>query len=380
MMDNIKKARARMMITQPFFASLMASTPWIETTDVPTAGTDMKKIYFNPDFFANMPVDEVMGVIAHEVMHIALEHGMRQQSRNHVLWNMACDFAINPILKECGMVLPARHLDDPQFHKMSAGEIYDKLQQMADKARKSGKTGDPTDGAAKSGMPECDPNLQGDLQTPDDGNGDPAEQAKMRQQIQQKVAQAANIARMAGKVPGGLEGLINDILDPKVPWPDVLRDYMLAQVKDDESWSRRNRRFNNIYLPARYSECMDKVVVIGDSSGSMFCQDDLDKMAAEINGVFEMTQPRELRLIWADTRVASDEVFEAGDIVLVAPKGGGGTDMRVPLKYVEQYDPDFVILITDGYTPWPDSVPYPLIVVCTQDATPPDGLGQVVKV
>lgn len=386
MMDNIKKARARMMIGHPFFATLMASTPWVETRDVPTAATDMKHIYFNPDFFADMPVPQIMFVIAHEVMHIALEHGVRLHTRNPVLWNIACDFAINWTLTQCAkntrgtgeMQMPPVGLLDEKYANMSAGQIYEKLLQDAEKARAQGKTGDPTDGEEASGMPGLD-TTHGDLKQPEGGMS-PAEEAKLRQSIQQRVAQAAQSARMAGKVPGALEGMINEILDPKVPWTDVLRDYMMCQVKDDESWSRRNRRFAGIYLPSRYSEKLDRVIVVGDSSGSMFSDEDLGKMAAEINSVFEMTQPREMRLIWADTKVTSDETFEAGDCVLIKPKGGGGTDMRVPLKYVEQYDPDFVILITDGYTPWPDSTPYPLIVVTTSEAQPPEGLAQVVSV
>lgn len=385
-MEKIKKARARMMIGHPFFATLMASTPWVETRDIPTAATDMRTIWYNPDFFEEMDIPEIMFVIAHEVMHIALEHGLRLRARNPILWNMACDFAINWTLDQCAretnshypMKMPSVGLIDPNYANMTADQIYDDLVKRADKARARGKSGDPTDGSDKSGMPGWDEG-NNDLKAPENA-ANPAEQVKLRQSIQQRVAQAAQSARMAGKVPGALESLINQILEPAVPWVDVLRDYLLATVQDDESWSRRNRRFSGIYLPARHSQRMDRVIVIGDSSGSMFSDEDLGKMAAEINGVFEMTQPKELRLIWADTRVASDETFEAGDCVLIKPKGGGGTDMRVPLEYVEQYDPDFVILITDGYTPWPDSVPYDLIVVTTTSAEPPEGLGRVVSV
>ena len=385
-MEKVKKARARMMIGHPFFATLMASTTWVETRDIPTAATDMRTIWYNPDFFDSMDVPEIMFVIAHEVMHIALEHGLRCKSRNPVIWNMACDFAINWTLDQCAqqssslhpMKMPPHGLLDARFADMTADAIYIELMKMADDDQAKGKTGDPRDGANASGMPQWD-DKNDDLRQPENASN-PAEQAKLRQSIQQRVAQAAQSARMAGKVPGALESLINQILEPAVPWVDVLRDYLLATVQDDESWNRRNRRFSDIYLPARFNQRMDRVIVIGDSSGSMFSDEDLGKMAAEINGVFEMTQPKELRLIWADTEVASDETFEAGECVLIKPKGGGGTDMRVPLKYVEQYDPDFVILITDGYTPWPDHVPYDLIVVTTTKAEPPAGLGRVVFV
>jgi hypothetical protein len=47
--------------------------------------------------------------------------------------------------------------------------------------------------------------------------------------------------------------------------------------------------------------------------------------------------------------------------------------------HVMQYDPTLAILITDGYTPWPETdPPYPLIVLCTTNAPVP--IGQVVRV
>jgi hypothetical protein len=59
-------------------------------------------------------------------------------------------------------------------------------------------------------------------------------------------------------------------------------------------------------------------------------------------------------------------------------KHSGGTDMRKPLTYVEQYSPEVVMLLTDGHTPWPElATPFPLIVGCTTDAPCPDCAGVV---
>ena len=66
-------------------------------------------------------------------------------------------------------------------------------------------------------------------------------------------------------------------------------------------------------------------------------------------------------------------------VIKLEPKGGGGTDMRVPLKYAEQFDPKVVVLFTDGYTPWPkEEPPYPLIVCCTTNVEVP--VGQVIRI
>jgi predicted metal-dependent peptidase len=196
--------------------------------------------------------------------------------------------------------------------------------------------------------------------------------------MKQKVAQAANAARLAGKLKGDLARMVTEFLDPKVPWVDVLRDYLLCIVKDDESWSKRNRRFGNIYLPARHSESMGPIVIIGDSSGSIWCSpEELETFATEIQSVADLMQPEHIRLIWADTQVAGETVFERGDTLVFDVKGGGGTDMRVPLEYVEQYDPEVVILLTDGYTPWPTEPDYPLIVCCSTSTNVP--IGNVIR-
>ena len=79
--------------------------------------------------------------------------------------------------------------------------------------------------------------------------------------------------------------------------------------------------------------------------------------ASEIQAVADMVQPEHIRLVWADTQVADEVVFERGEPLKFDVKGGGGTDMRVPLKHFEQYEPEVVILLTDMYTPWPSTAP-----------------------
>jgi predicted metal-dependent peptidase len=373
-MDRMQKARAKMLIKHPFFATLMMATPSVETRDIPTAATDMAKLYYNPDFIDSLPNDElVLFVLAHEVMHIALEHGMRLQGRNPQLWNIAADFAINLVLKDSGFEVWDKCLIDDKYKGMSADAIYEQLRKDCDKAMKQGK---PKPGEKGSAIGDGG-GMIGDIKQPE-GAGDPAAEAKLQRSGQQRVAQAASVARMAGKLNGELERLVGEILDPKVPWKDLLRDYMTRTTKDDETWTKRNRRFQGVYLPTRHSERMGEFIVIGDTSGSIG-QEELDQVAAEVQSVADQVKPERIRVVWADTRVAGEQVFEDGELILMKPKGGGGTDMRVPLEHVEQYEPQVVVLITDGYTPWPDvEPPYPLIVVCTTDVDVP--VGMVVRI
>lgn len=407
-LDNMAKARTRLLLNHPFFASLIMSSPYVMTTDVPTAATDGKKLYFNPDFMDSLTLEENMGVQCHEVLHDALLHVMRLWGRDRFIWNVACDYTINKIVLDAGLKLPKGCLIDDVMGKNSADVNYEILMKKVEDERKKRKErGDKGDGQPKPGdqqgqgdpqdgqggnvpspggsvtdpsqkHPGIKPDILGQDMKEPEGNENPADRAKREQEIRQRVAQAANMARMAGKLPGSLERFINEVLNPQVPWQDYLREYMTKVTKADESWAKRNRRFSDVYLPTRHSERMGEIAVIGDTSGSIGAEE-LNKVGAEIRGIADDCNPERIRVLWADTKVANEQVFEGGEALLFQPGGGGGTDMRVPLAHVEQYEPEVVILITDGYTPWPkEEPPYPLIVVCTTNAPVP--VGQVVRI
>ena len=89
--------------------------------------TDGSRIVYNPAFVDELKPAELEGTLAHEVLHCALGHQCRRGERDPELWNVAADFAINPILIGNGFVLPAGALIDPAFNNLSAEEIYARL-------------------------------------------------------------------------------------------------------------------------------------------------------------------------------------------------------------------------------------------------------------
>ncbi len=380
-MDKVSKARARMLVSQIFFATILLGTPQKESDLNDTAWTDGKVIGFCRAFFDKLTVDAIAWVLCHEVLHIALMHALRRGHRHPLLWNYACDYAINLMLENSGLKMP----DDPdrpgkqlglldrKYANMSAEQIYDQMKQEVDEERK--KRGLPGIEEAITIVFGNGTPMDGDLQeTP---NLDASDKAEIERQVIQKVAQAGNMAKLAGKLAGDLERLFGDILNPKVPWQELLAQYASAVSQDDESWSRRNRRFK-MYLPDRRNVTVKTIGMIGDTSGSI-SGEELTRMVSEGHSIFQGCAPEEFVLLWADTKVAGEQVFKKGDEFLPVPAGGGGTDMRVPLEAFEERDPDVVILFTDGHTPWPKvEPPYPLIVVCTTGVDVP--IGQVVRV
>lgn len=383
-MKLVQKAKAMMLIKHVFFASLLLSTKCEENKRLPTAATDGVKVMYNPDFIEGLgDVQLVMFVLIHEIMHIILKHNIRRGLRDPMKWNIACDFAINWMLKKNGVMVWEHCCCDEKYDGMSAEQIYEEREQEAKKKKGGGGggSGPPSKGKRGEGKPDNgDPGDQGgmgqDVIEPD--VIDAATKAEIESAVAQKIANAANMARMQGKMSADFERLVDGALNPPLPWQALLREFMTSSAKNDESWNRRNRRFHEYYLPTRFSEAMGEIVVIGDTSGSMgdnvFAQ-----IGEELNEIVEQVKPERVRVIWADDHECKlEEIFEPGDDIVLHPKGGGGTDMRKPLIHVEQFDPIVVVLITDGETPWPKSdPPYPLIVCCTTRANCP--VGRVVR-
>lgn len=381
--SKVSKAKARLLMGHPFFATLLLRTKVTITTDIPLAATDGDNIYFNPDFLDLCSVEDTMTVLCHEVGHDSLLHSLRLGQRNADVWNQACDHAINLMLKdqgmECPRSVPGGWLCDEKYKGWSADRIYDDLRRNPPPPPPAGGPGKPGGGPGKPGDGSPRDGLHGDV-LPSKAGSDPVERAKAEQRAKQRVASAANMARMAGKLTGELARMVDDMLETKVLWTDVLRDYMLKVVKSRESWVRRNRRFNNVYLPTRHERKMGPIIFIPDTSGSMW-GDDMEKICSEMAHCAAQTQPESIRVLWADTEVKGEQLFEVAEFEYSAlePKGGGGTDMRAPLRYAEQYEPQVVVLMTDGHTPWPDvETPFPLIVICTTDVNCP--IGKVIRI
>src|SRR5262249_7383811 len=122
---------------------------------IKTMATDGVSLFYNPAFVDTLTAVELQGTLAHEVMHPALQHHTRRGDREARRWNMACDYAINPILIDAGLTLPKDVLVDGRFAGMSAEEIYNRLD-LEDEGSSEGESqqntsADPTSEDAANG-------------------------------------------------------------------------------------------------------------------------------------------------------------------------------------------------------------------------------------
>jgi predicted metal-dependent peptidase len=369
-----------------FFASALLQTKFVEDPTCDTAWTDMTVIGYNPEFIEGLDVPTAKFVIIHELMHILLKHGLRRGNRDPERWNKAADYAINIILKKLGFSIWKWALIDAKYDGMSAEQIYAAREQESGKQGKPSKQGTGGQGQgqpAQGGQPGVKPapeqgGLGGDLRPVPVATAEQA--AAIDHEISKVIARATAIAKQHGVMSGALSAIVGATYEDPVPWEQVLIDYMTACVAQDENWSKRSRRYHDAILPSHKSNGMDELTIVADSSGSMFSKEIFERVAVAVNHIVTVIKPMIVRVVWADDKDCSNiDVFEDGAEVVLHPRGGGGTDMRKPLAYAaEQFDPEVVLLLTDGYTPWPEvETPFPLIIGCTTDAPCPDWAGVV---
>lgn len=362
--DAMIEALSALIGQQPFFASLMLdlmvvrecdSTP--HGTQMPTAATDGRTIYVNPEFFKKLTVQERIFVLAHEVTHVILQHPDRMRKYldlgvgpdlkpwSHPKYNHAADYVINAYLTEIGCgKLPIGGLINPQI---TSAELVDDIY-------------------CKIPDPPEDPESQGwDRHMP--SSGDPLDKAT----IQRSVAQAATAQKSRGTLPAGLQRLVDEILEPQVKWQDHLRRTIVTlQGSDQQTWARPNRRrlavAPHIYWPGRCGTRSGNVGVELDMSGSVG-EEETKIWIGEVGGMLSDVAPEKIYLMYVDAALCGDvhELTDISELRDVAGKaqGGGGTDMTVIFRELEErhLEVEYVIVLTDGYTPFGEDVGIPTI-------------------
>ncbi|MDQ0422327.1 putative metal-dependent peptidase [Peteryoungia aggregata LMG 23059] len=330
--NHILQARTALLWDSPFFGVLSMHLLEVDATDDPTVdtmATDGKHLFYDSKFVLSLSKAEMIFVLAHEIMHNALEHHLRRQNRNPGLWNVACDFAINLELtkafeeaKGVKPKMPAGGLIDAQFEGMSAEEIYRHLQQEIE------QNGHAMAGGVKI-EPEPGPDLGGCGGIKD--ACDPSDEAAVnhaRAELQAQVRGAAMAAEgaQAGSLPGSIQRLIDRLLQPKVDWRAILRKFIDGVATRDYAWSTPNRRLipHRIITPSLVSDSISHLVVAVDTSGSINGEI-LNAFAAEIRAAFGDGAVDRMSVLYADAKVQHVEEFEAGDELDLHPKGGGGT-------------------------------------------------------
>jgi predicted metal-dependent peptidase len=361
-LNNIRKARVKLVLHQPFLASIVLKRTIELDDDVPTAYcTAGGKIVCGTRFVSKLTVAQTVFLLAHEAMHYAMMHHIRRGWRKPRPANIAMDKVINDILvaSKCGDPIPEG--------VFQAGAREFAWEQLYDEQGEEG--GD--DGPYEPG------NGNDDL-SPEGINDVDEEQIA---EIRRELIDARTAAKKEGNMPAGLEKLVEDIVNPKTPWYQLTERFMLQLIKAGVSWRRPNKKYmaqdDEIYLPSYDKEPrMGTLVIQSDESGSIDVVT-TTHWNGHINALIEACKPERVIVLHTDTVVAKAEEFEADDLPIVFKTyAGGGTDMTAGFKWCEDnaVTPDVFVCLTDGYTPFGEPQDYPVLwLITTEDVAAPHG-------
>jgi predicted metal-dependent peptidase len=334
---ELVKARTKLILKSPFMAHLALRCNFKEGGQ--TMSTDGATLFYNREFFLQLEEKQLMGVLAHEILHNVFLHPFRRGDREPERFNVACDYAINSIILEdyCDLLsLPPGALYSPEYRNMTAERIYDLLPNNQE-------------------MPQWG--------TIHDAPKNQAVGLEIEWQIAAKAA--SHSAAQAGYLPSSLRRLC-EIAQPHITWRDVLRNFFTSRVADDYSWHPPHQQYlwRNIIMPSMNQPAMNSVVIAVDTSGSIDFPL-LSKFLSEISGILESCKPSIVYVVYCDHAVAKVDEYTAYDLPLKAePKGGGGTAFEPVFYWVEQegIHPEALIYFTDMYGSFPTVEPtYPVI-------------------
>lgn len=356
-----------------FFSTLALRMTRTPDESIPTAATDGKNLRYNPGFIVSLPDDELIGVIVHEVMHIANKHHCRRGQRHPGRWNIAIDLAINSLLRDAGIPLPSCGVYPGEgafvdFPKGLSGEAYYPMI--------------PED--MGGGEPGSDPGGCGGVVDP--GDGSDAAMAESEADTSVAVAQAHSAAKLRGKSPAFIDRLVEAALEPIVDWRRVLADFLTKQAKNDYRWTPPNRRHvhQGLYLPSIAGEELGEVVIAFDTSGSIG-QDEMARFASEIQGILDAFSCK-VTILYHDCVVAGVQEWRSDEGSLkLDPKGGGGTSHVCVFEWLKAHpevEPVCMVCFTDLYTEFPKQGPDFPVLWCVHNGPekPSAPFGQCVVV
>jgi predicted metal-dependent peptidase len=345
---NKTKGQLFFQKTAGFLGRLLAQVEfqWVNNNPkITTAAISSKTLYWDVEFFLSRTPAQRVTVLAHELWHNGLLHGARMGKRDPKIWNYAGDHVINLRLEEDGYDMSGfDYLMDHRFKGMSTEEVYDILIQE---------------------KPPSNPNdMSGDI-IPCEGPADV-------QDAVGKTVAAVTAARLGGMDPGSLPGEISQVIDeflnPKLPWETLLFNYFNELTTEEYSYSRPNRRYEDPLLPGKSGRNgLEHLIYYQDISGSI-TDENIVRFNSELKFVWEEFQPQKMTVVTFDTKIHDIYVFEEGDdFHKIEITGRGGTDLRDVYKHMKKEAPNAAVIFTDLEVRIPPNPGIPIIWVCTDN-------------
>lgn len=384
-------SRMRLLNNHGFYGLLLMHMIFGLTEECETACTDGVRIEFNPDFLESLSDSELDFVLMHEILHVVLQHCMRNGDRQPERFNIACDIVVNSnILLENKMDKRSitlqkwgenMHLapDGKEGYEYTAEQVYEMLPPVTGNPIKGSGSGNGAGGTKRnnsSGGSAMGRAQQKQGKAPTKASWDDhakwgmlEEDDTLRDVWVKQLAETCEAVKIRdpsnsrGLLPAFAQRMLDELKEPQTDWRAILNEFVQMEI-NDYSFSPPDRRFQDspFFLPDfnewGESNKVSDILFMMDTSASVS-----DKMMtaaySEVKGAIDQFDGN-LKgwLGFFDAAIYEPVPFESVDELLdIRPRGGGGTDFQIIFEYVHKHmeddPPACIIILTDGYAPFP---------------------------
>jgi predicted metal-dependent peptidase len=370
---RIRLAQERMATKYPFHIALfgrmhIVASPPVGTMAVQAEGDQLALLY-SPDYMLRISIDELVGVLLHEVLHVLFGHlsMTAEDYPNQAALTIAQEVTVNEYIVEPLPGKPVLLKDYPMLPPgESTEERYRRLENIIPDAQ-SIKTLDNHHlwGGA------------GDAQT-------------VRQAIEEALALAGpdNVPaelrdiladQGIGDVAGNQLERVSKDRRGSIDWRTLLRRYVGQVLERRPTYTRPPRRFPQLVgiVPGQARQPgKPKIMAVIDTSASI-TPELLTLIDSELH---HLAKNNEVLVVECDCRMGRVYAYDRRD-GLRDVQGRGGTDLRPPFEsvFLRQHQPDLVVYLTDGCGPAPENKPrIPVIWCLVPGGQVPTGWGRII--
>lgn len=328
-----------------FYLHMLSQCKIAYSKEIPTAGVMFKRDHYdlliNPEFLKSLSIEERLGVIKHEMLHILNGHLTTQleEERNPTGWNLATDCAINQMIQK--EHLPQGGITPETFpiktkcpENKSAVQYYDMLDI------------DPED-EHKQDLGEN----AGDHSIWEKSEGDSQIAKDIAKAMAEKSAESTLNSSNPGNLPGEYSNWIELLSTPnEVNWKQVLRSIVgNKRANRRKTILRRDRRNPNYeHIKGKTKDRIFELLVVSDVSGSV-SNEALVSLWNEIVQIIKVTNTP-TTLIQIDTEPYEPQELKK-NVTKLERKASGGTVLAPALEKAKERNVhyDAIVVTTDNY-------------------------------
>lgn len=337
-------AMLHLLLKQPFYGYVAASVTPSESEDVATikmVNDSALKLLYNKEWYESISSEKAIGVIIHELLHIILMHPYRRESREKLLWTIACDMAVNEhispdLLPEASVTVEAIAKDiREKIPKLKSAEFYYDVISKDESRFSFFELKDNIRVVLKSGL-----ELIANKEMEDESSE--INKSALKSMLSELIEQA----QFEGEIPGEISSLISDIYKTgDVNWRNVLRRFLTGKGKiiKKKSFKRESKRFEG--LPGNKRILGIDALIALDESGSI-SEKQLSQFYGELQKIKKLTGAT-LRITQFDTACTAPITIERYIREKKRLKSGG-TDYRPVFELADHMGMSLLIIFTDG--------------------------------